>query len=107
MPTRDEKIAQEMSAQIFVVSAGLVGVCLTVLSLFRVVFRLSKAHEYADGLIAFDALGFLIACVAAYLSLRSQSSLPTKRFHIIADAAFLLSLTFMVLVGGLIAYEFV
>lgn len=107
MPTRDEKIAQEMSTQIFVVSAGLVGVCLTVLSLFRVVFRLSKAHEYADGLIAVDALGFLIACVSAYLSLRSQSALHTKRFHMIADGAFLLSLTFMVLVGGLIAYEFV
>ena len=107
METREEKIAQEMSAHIFMVSAGLVGVCLTVLSLFRVVFRISKAHEYADGFIAFDALGFLVACVAAYLSLRSRSPVNSKRFHVVADWAFLMSLTFMVVVGGLIAYEFV
>jgi multisubunit Na+/H+ antiporter MnhF subunit len=107
MVTRGEKIAQEMSAHIFVVSAGLVGVCLTVLSLFRVVFRLGKTHEYSDGLIAVDALGFLVACVAAYLSLRAESALYSKRFHTIADWAFLMSLTFMVVVGGLIAYEFV
>ena len=107
MVSRQEKIAQEMSAHIFTVSAGLVGVCLTVLSLFRVVFRLGKTHEYSDGLIAVDALGFLVACVAAYLSLRAESAEYSKRFHVIADWAFLMSLTFMVIVGGLIAYEFV
>lgn len=105
--TRQEQLSQEMSAHIFTVSAGLVGVCLTVLSLFRVVFRLSKAHEYSDGFIAIDALGFLIACVASYLSLRAKSAQYSRQFHLIADVAFLGSLAFMVIVGVLIAYELI
>ena|SRR5580698_1074799 len=105
--TRDEKIAQEMSTHIFTVSAGLVGVCLTVLSLFRVIFRLGKAHEFADAFIALDALGFLVACVFSFLSLRARSSAHTKQFHLIADVAFLMSLSFMVVVASLIAYEFI
>jgi multisubunit Na+/H+ antiporter MnhF subunit len=105
--TREDEISQEMSAHIFTVSAGLVGVCLTVLSLFRVIFRLSKAHELADALIAIDALGFLIACVFAYLSLRARGRADTTRFHLVADVAFLMSLSFMVAVCGLIAYEFI
>lgn len=105
--TQEEEISQEMSAHIFIVSAGLVGVCLTVLGLFRVIFRLGKTHELADALIAIDALGFLVACVFAYLSLRARAKGYTQRFHLIADVAFLLSLSFMVAVCGLIAYEFI
>ena len=106
-PTRQEEVEQELCAHIFTVSAGMVGVCITVLSLFRVIFRLSKTHEFSDGLIALDALGYLIACVFAYLGLRSGIQERRRQFQLYADVAFLLSLSFMVVVGGLIAYEFI
>jgi multisubunit Na+/H+ antiporter MnhF subunit len=102
-----EEMEENLSSHIFTVSAGLVGVCITVLSLFRVIFRLSKAHEISDGLIALDALGFLVACVFAYLSLRAKNKESRHRFQLIADWAFLMSLAFMVIVGGLIGYEFI
>jgi multisubunit Na+/H+ antiporter MnhF subunit len=105
--THREEMEENLSSHIFTVSAGLVGVCLTVLSLFRVIFRLSKAHEISDGLIAVDAFGFLVACVFAYLSLRARNREAQHKFQRIADWAFLASLAFMVIVGGLIAYEFV
>lgn len=104
---RQEEIDQELCVHIFTVSAGLVGVCLTVLGLFRVIFRLSKVHEISDGLIAIDALGFLAACVFAYLGLRAKARSRRRRLQLLADVTFLLSLSFMVLVGCLIAYEFI
>lgn len=105
--THREEVEQDLCVHIFVVSAGLVGVCLTVLSLFRVVFRLSKVHELSDSLIAFDTLGFLAACVFAYLGLRARNKSHRKRFQLYADVVFLTSLSFMAVVGCLIAYEFI
>lgn len=105
--TRQEEIDQELCVHIFTVSAGLVGVCLTVLGLFRVIFRLSKVHEISDGLIALDALGFLAACVFAYLGLRAKTKASRRRLQLLADVVFLVSLSFMVVMGCLIAYEFV
>ena len=105
--THQEEVEQELCVHIFTVSAGLVGVCLTVLGLFRVIFRLSKIHEISDSLIALDALGFLAACVFAYLGLRARNKTHRRRLQLIADVAFLTSLSFMVVVGGLIAYEFI
>jgi multisubunit Na+/H+ antiporter MnhF subunit len=105
--THREEMEENLSSHIFTVSAGLVGVCLTVLSLFRVIFRLSKAHEISDGFIAVDAFGFLVACVFAYLSLRARNKESRHRFQLVADWAFLMSLAFMVIVAGLIGYEFI
>lgn len=102
-----EQVEEELCVHIFTVSAGLVGVCLTVLSLFRVIFRLSKVHEISDSLIAFDALGFLAACVFAYLGLRARNKSHRRVLQLFADIAFLTSLSFMVVVGCLIAYEFI
>lgn len=61
----------------------------------------------ADNLLAFDALLFLGACFLAYLALRSKSAARSEGIERIADVVFLLALTMMVAVGGLIAYEFI
>ncbi len=102
-----EQVEEELCVHIFTVSAGLVGVCLKVLRLFLVIFRLSKVHEISDSLIAFDALGFLAACVFAYLGLRARNKSRRRVLQLFADVAFLTSLSFMVVVGCLIAYEFI
>ena len=97
----------QLSAHIFSVSAGLVGGCLTVIGLFRVVVRSQNVDSIADNLLAFDALLFLGACFLAYLALRSSSADRGERIERIADVVFLSALTMMVAVGGLIAYEFI
>jgi multisubunit Na+/H+ antiporter MnhF subunit len=97
----------QLSAHIFSVSAGLVGGCLTVIGLFRVVVRSENVDSIADNLLAFDALLFLGACILAYLALRSDSAERGRRIERVADVVFLSALTMMVAVGGLIAYEFV
>jgi hypothetical protein len=97
----------QLSAHIFSVSAGLVGGCLTVIGLFRVVGRAQHVDSIADNLLAIDAAFFLGACFLAYLALRSNSTARSQRLERIADAVFLSALALMVAVGGLIAYEFI
>lgn len=100
-------IRLELCVHIFTVSAGLVGVCLTVIGLFRVIHRLSQDGHIADNLIAIDALGFLAACLFAYLALRAHNPARRRRLQQFADVAFLLALGFMVAICGLIAYELI
>ena len=96
-----------LSTHILSVSATMVGVCLTVIGLIRVVERLRDLRTVEDELLAIDSLTFLFAAVAAYLALRSRTPEGYRRLERTADACFLLGLTFMAVVCCLIAYEVV
>lgn len=96
-----------LSAHILSVSAGLIGVCVTVIGLFRVVVRAQHVDSIADNLLAIDGLLFLVACFLAYLALRARTAARAERLERIADVVFLTGLTMMVAVGGLIAYEII
>jgi hypothetical protein len=59
-------LEQDISIHIFTVSSAMVGVCLTVIGLVRVVITLGRADTLADDFLAGDALLFLIGrCVRA------------------------------------------
>jgi len=96
-----------LSTHILSVSATLVGVCLTVIGLIRVVERLRDLRTIEDELLALDSLVFLFAAVAAYLALRSRSLKGYRRLERTADVCFLVGLSFMAVVCCLIAYEVV
>ena len=96
---------RELSEHIFTVSAGMVGVCITVIGLFRIVSRSQHVDSVADNLLSIDALVFLASCFLAYLGLRARSSHYRKRFERAADYLFLAGLTMVSIVGVLIAYE--
>jgi hypothetical protein len=98
---------RSLSGQIFSVSAGLVGVCLTVVGIFHILKTQGTAQSLADNLVALDAIVFLSSCVSAYLALRSTSERRWRRLERCADALFLVGLAFMVVISGLIAYELV
>ena len=51
----------------------MVGVCLTVIGLIRVVITLGRADTLADDFLAVDALLFLVTCLLSYWALRSRS----------------------------------
>jgi multisubunit Na+/H+ antiporter MnhF subunit len=94
----------QLSAHIFSVSAGLVGVCLTVIGLFRVIVRSQDIDTAADNLLAIDALLFLVACFLAYLALRAPTTDRARRLERVADLVFMSALSMMVAVAGLVAY---
>ena len=82
----------------------MVGVCLTVIGLIRVVITLGTADTLADDLLAVDALLFLISCLLSYWALRSRSLRRMDRLEKIADWTFIVAMIGMVVVCALITY---
>jgi Kef-type K+ transport system membrane component KefB len=101
---RDSHLEQDICIHIFTVSSAMVGVCLTVIGLIRVVITLGRADTLADDLLAGDALLFLISCLLSYWALRSRSLRRMHRLEKIADGIFILAMIGMVIICALITY---
>jgi hypothetical protein len=106
-PDSSEAVQRELSGHIFSVSAGLIGVCVTVIGLFRLVGESGRIRTWADDFLAIDAFAFLLSCLLAYLALRSRSPARRNLLERFADVIFLLGLAAMVVIGSLVAYELV
>ena len=104
-PPNDRR--DQICVHIFQVSATLVGVCLTVLGLLRIVRRLHPVGTLADEILTLDALLFLGSCMMAYAALRAPSLARRRKLERIADAVFLGGLGLMTLLCALIAYELI
>jgi hypothetical protein len=83
------------------------GVCLTVIGLFRVVSHLKNINSVADNLMAVDALVFLGSCFLSYLALRSLKAERSLALERAADVVFLLGLGTMVALCALVAWELI
>ena|SRR5438552_6161736 len=98
-------LEHDICIHIFTVSAAMVGVCLTVIGLIRVVITLGRADTLADDLLAGDALLFLISCLLSYWALRSRGLRRMHRLEKIADGIFILAMIGMVIICALITYS--
>ena len=107
MPAPHDKktLEEDISIHIFTASAALVGVCLTVIGLIRVVVATINIDTIADNLLAVDALLFLASCLLAYWALRTRSIRRMYRVERAADAIFIAGLLLMTGVCSIIAYE--
>jgi Kef-type K+ transport system membrane component KefB len=97
-------LEHDICIHIFTVSSAMVGVCLTVIGLIRVVITLGRADTLADDLLAGDALLFLVSCLLSYWALRSRSLRRMHRLEKIADGIFILAMIGMVIICALITY---
>ena len=97
-------LQEDLCIHIFTVSAAMVGVCLTVNGLLRVVITLRKADSIADDLLAADAVLFLVSCLSAYWALRTRNTRRMHRLERFADAIFILALLLMAGICGFITY---
>ena len=102
---RDTHLEQDICIHIFTVSSAMVGVCLTVIGLIRVVITLGRADTLADDFLAGDALLFLISCLLSYWALRSRSVHRMHRLEKVADAIFIIAMIGMVIICALITYN--
>jgi hypothetical protein len=99
-----EPLEHAISIHIFTVSSAMVGVCLTVIGLIRVVITLRHADTIADDLLAADAVLFLLATLASYWALRRRSYRRRPLLERAADALFIVALLMMVAICGYITY---
>jgi uncharacterized membrane protein YqjE len=101
----DTHLEQDICIHIFTVSSAMVGVCLTVIGLIRVVITLGRADTLADDLLAGDALLFLLSCLLSYWALRSRSICRMHRLEKVADGIFIIAMIGMVIICALITYN--
>jgi hypothetical protein len=100
-------LEKDISVHILTTSATMVGVCLTVIGLIKLILQPKTVATWADDLLFIDALLFLLTCGLAYWALRMPSM---KRRHLaekLADVLFLLALTLMTIIGALVTYTLV
>lgn len=64
-----EGIECDIKIHIFTISATLVGVCLTVISLFIISHTLMNVSRIGEALLAGDSLAFLGVCLFSYNAL--------------------------------------
>jgi hypothetical protein len=106
MSEQSEKfpLEDDLCVHTFAVSAAMVGVCLTVIGLIRIVITLQKVNTLADDLLAFDALIFLASCILSYWALRNRKIRRRLRTERIADLLFLAAMVMMTGVCLFITY---
>jgi hypothetical protein len=102
--TSKRDLNTEAASQICTISASMVGVCLTTIGLIRVIITLNKIDTFADNILAFDAVIFLIATITSYWAMRRRH---IERLHLlekIADLAFLSGILVMTFACVFIAF---
>jgi hypothetical protein len=101
-PRINKPLEEDICIHLFSVSAAMVGVCLTVIGLIRVIISTRNIDTLADDLLSLDALFFLCSCLCAYWAMRMRTVRRMHRLERIADGAFVLGLILMVAVCGII-----
>jgi hypothetical protein len=100
----DNHLEQDICIHIFTVSSAMVGVCLTVIGLIRVVISLGRIDTLADDLLALDAFLFLLASLLSYRALRTRNKRRMHRVERVADVLFTVAMILMTAVCALITY---
>ena len=90
---------KEIAHHIFSGSTTMIGVCITVISLFRIM-KISK-ETLVDEILGVGTLVFIFSCFFSYLCLRNSE---LKRIENIADILFFTGLLLMLVVGFIIVF---
>jgi threonine/homoserine/homoserine lactone efflux protein len=91
--TQRQLLDHDICVHIFTASAAMVGVCLTVIGIIRMVVSLRHTDVLGDDLLAINAMAYLGACLMSYWALRTRSLGRNHRLERIADVLFLAALT--------------
>jgi hypothetical protein len=101
---RNSALDQDICVHIFTASAAMVGVCITVIGILRVVISIRRADLIGDDLLAVNAMLYLVTCLLSYWALRTRSVGRNHRLERISDMLFLLALTLTTLNAGFITW---
>jgi hypothetical protein len=93
----------DLSQHILPTSAQLVGVCMTVISLVKVL-HIGQAGSLLDKFLAIDALLFTISAVLSYASMRASTGAYLEKY---ADQFFMLGLLELGVCAVLLSFEII
>lgn len=98
---------ERISDYVFTHSLMMVGLCLTLLGLTRLVEGLKKISTLADELLAANAVFFLVAALLSYFALKQVRPDKRKPFFQAADVVFSLGILCLVAICCVIAVSLV
>jgi hypothetical protein len=93
----------DLAIQIFSISVGMVGLCLSSIGILRLLAHTSGIETIGDELLAAAAVLFMACCFSSFWSFKAERFRPKLR--VVNEAIFILALAIMVVVCALIAYE--
>jgi hypothetical protein len=91
----------ERAHYIFPTSATMIGVCLTIITLFKVM-KLGMT-TIADEILSIDTMVYILSCLFSYLAL-TRSGQHMKRFELVADISFFIGTLMLALIGVIIVF---
>jgi len=95
---------RDLCVHIFTASSAMVGVCITVIGILRVVISIRRADLVGDDLLAVNAMLYLVACLLSYSALRTRNVQRNHTLERCADTLFLLALTLTTVTAGFITW---
>jgi len=99
------EIKSNLSQHILPNSSMMIGVCMTVISIIKLIGLHNGQHRIAE-LLAINSLIFMASAVLSYFSMRNESMHRSSvAMEKIADIAFMIGLAIMTTAGFLLAYE--
>jgi heme/copper-type cytochrome/quinol oxidase subunit 4 len=101
-PGIDDRLYTHLTT-ILSVSAGMVGVCLTAISLLGITKSLNKTETLIDDILAGDAVVFMVVALLGFLGMRTRLATTWRGFALVVDTIFCLGLIVTVIVAGLLA----
>lgn len=96
-------MSKNLSSHILPTSGGMLGVCMTVISIIKLIPNNHGLAQWADEILAGDAFLFLISAIFSYLSIRSNSK--RYKFEEIADKFFIGALVVMSFAVLILTFE--
>ena len=101
--TREERDHQ-LTMNVFAISAGMVGVCLTAIGILRLVATQSEVQSIGDEMLAIDAVLFVTCSFLSFWSFKTRDMSVRARLRSAVDILFMLALVAMVGICAIIAY---
>lgn len=98
-------IKSNLSQHILPNSSMMIGVCMTVISIIKLIGIHNGQHRIAE-LLAFNSLMFMLSALLSYFSMRENVSEPrSQQMEKFADLIFMIGLLLMTSAGFFLAYE--
>ncbi len=92
-----------LSNHILYVSATMVGVCMTMLSIIQLIPK-EAVSRWVDDALSLDSMIFLASTLLSYWALRHE--LESERFEKVADLVFMVGMILLVMTGfGFVSIE--
>lgn len=96
-------MAENLSQHVLPTSAVMIGVCMTVISILKLV-HVGPIDTVIDRLLAFDSLVFLASAALSYASMRNERHKGLERH---ADVTFMIGLMGLAVCSLLLAFELI